>query len=141
MIHNAQIPSDHLKVSIDISIEDDALLPIPVDEDSITVRAAAGTFVAWPEHLIDAVPIMVSTDHSGTSPSRIGEHASKKAKLVKYKSRSSKSNLESSAKVAPMKTNFCEKLWNYVQKLPNDSTIAISIPSPIYWFSAMNSSV
>ncbi|KAF1891592.1 hypothetical protein Lal_00042587 [Lupinus albus] len=33
MIQNAQIPSSYLKVSIDISIKDDALLPIPDDED------------------------------------------------------------------------------------------------------------
>ncbi|KAF1872324.1 hypothetical protein Lal_00016622 [Lupinus albus] len=57
-IHNAQIPSNHLRVSIDISIEDDALLPIAVDEDTIVVRRALGTFVAWPEHLIDVVPIV-----------------------------------------------------------------------------------
>ncbi|KAF1881729.1 hypothetical protein Lal_00032200 [Lupinus albus] len=53
IIHHAQIPSNHLKVSIDISIEDDALLPIPVDEDIITVGLALATFVAWPKHLID----------------------------------------------------------------------------------------
>ncbi|KAF1869997.1 hypothetical protein Lal_00017576 [Lupinus albus] len=82
MIHNAQIPSNHLKVSIDISIEDDALLPIHVDEDIITVRLTLGSFVAWPKHLIDVVPIMrkVSVDHSTTSSPRIDEHASKKPK-------------------------------------------------------------
>ncbi|KAE9598598.1 hypothetical protein Lalb_Chr15g0082691 [Lupinus albus] len=59
IIHHAQIPSNHLKVSIDISIEDDALLLTPVDEDIITVGLALATFVAWPEHLIDVVPIIV----------------------------------------------------------------------------------
>ncbi|KAF1892344.1 hypothetical protein Lal_00010809 [Lupinus albus] len=98
MIHNVQIPSNHLKVSIDISIEYDALMPIPVDEDIITVRLALGTFVAWPKHLIDVVPIMgkVYADHSATSPPRIDEPASKKAKVVKSEPQSSKSNLESS---------------------------------------------
>ncbi|KAF1860447.1 hypothetical protein Lal_00037792 [Lupinus albus] len=90
MIHNAQIPSNHLKVSIDISIEDDALLPIPVDEDIITVRLALGSFVAWPKHLIDVVPIMgmMSADHSSTSLPIIDEPASKKAKVVKSKPQS-----------------------------------------------------
>ncbi|KAF1884271.1 hypothetical protein Lal_00042923 [Lupinus albus] len=124
MIHNAQIPSNHLRVSIDISIEDDALLPIPVDEDTITVRGALGTFVAWP----------VSGEHSATSPLRIDEQASKKAKVVKSKPQS-KSNLESSGEVAPKKTNFCAKLMNYVQKLHANSMIMISIPLPIYGFS------
>ncbi|KAF1881692.1 hypothetical protein Lal_00013736 [Lupinus albus] len=35
---------------------DDALLPIPVDEDIITVGLALATFVAWPKHLIDNLP-------------------------------------------------------------------------------------
>ncbi|KAF1866339.1 hypothetical protein Lal_00024346 [Lupinus albus] len=71
-------------VSIDISIEDDALLPIPLDEDIITVGLALATFVAWPNHLIDIVPIMgkvSADDHSATSPPRIDELASKKAKV------------------------------------------------------------
>ncbi|KAF1883669.1 hypothetical protein Lal_00012586 [Lupinus albus] len=139
MIHNAQTPSNHLRVSIDISIEDDALLPIHVDEDIITVRLALGTFVARPEHLIDVVPIMgkVSTDHSATSPPRIyNEHAFKKAKVVKSKSRSSKLNLELPREVAPKKSNnLCEILWNHVQKISDDSTIMISLPLPIYGFS------
>ncbi|KAF1888927.1 hypothetical protein Lal_00036640 [Lupinus albus] len=138
MIHNAQIPSNHLKVSIDISIENDGFLPIHVEEDIVTLRLALGTFVAWPVHLIDVDPIMgkVSDDHSATSPPRIDEHASKKVKVLKSKPQSSKSNLESSGEVTPTKTNFCEKLWNYVHKLSIDSTISISIPSPIYGFSA-----
>ncbi|KAF1868187.1 hypothetical protein Lal_00018706 [Lupinus albus] len=120
MIHHAQIPSNHWKVSIDLSIEDDALLPIPIDENIITVRLALATFVAWPKHLIDVVPIMgkvSADDHSATSPPRIDELASKKAKGVKSKSRSSKSNLESSG-----------------ENLPADSTINISHPEPIYGF-------
>ncbi|KAF1865504.1 hypothetical protein Lal_00004880 [Lupinus albus] len=36
-------------------MEDDALLPIPVDEDIITVGLALATFVAWPKHIIDFV--------------------------------------------------------------------------------------
>ncbi|KAF1891478.1 hypothetical protein Lal_00012366 [Lupinus albus] len=134
MIHNAQIPSNHLRVSIDISIEDDALLPMLVDEDTITVERALGT-LAWPVHLIDVVPIMVSADHSATSPPRIDEHASKNAKVVKSK-QWPKSNLELSGEVAPKKTNFCAKLMKFVHKLPVDSTIMISIPLPIYGFSA-----
>ncbi|KAF1865841.1 hypothetical protein Lal_00023515 [Lupinus albus] len=105
MLHIAQIPSNHFKVSIDISIEDDALLPIHLDEDIVTVRQALGTFVAWQQHLIDVVHIVgkVFDDHGATSPPRIDEeHASKKVKV----------------------------------KSPADSTISISILSPVYGFSA-----
>ncbi|KAF1869435.1 hypothetical protein Lal_00022903 [Lupinus albus] len=130
LIHNAQIPSNHLRVSIHISIEDDVLLPIPLDEDTITIGGALGTYVAWLVHLIDVVPIMgkVSADHSATSPPRV-ENASKKAKVVKSKPRS-----KLSGEVGSKKTNFCAKLMKYVQKLPGDFTIMISIPLPIYGF-------
>ncbi|KAF1864900.1 hypothetical protein Lal_00031865 [Lupinus albus] len=120
MIHHAQIPSNHLKVSIDISIEDDALLPIPVDEDIITVGLALATFVTWPKHLIDVVLIMGKVsivDHNATSPPRIDEPASKKAKVVKSTPHSSKSNLESSGEVPPLKTKYFEILWDYFQNL------------------------
>ncbi|KAF1863111.1 hypothetical protein Lal_00041098 [Lupinus albus] len=117
-------PRNHIpipEVSVDISIEDDALLPIPAD-DITTVREVVGTFMTWPEHLIDVVPIMGKVsddDHSATSPSRIDEHASKKAQVVKSKPQSSKYNLESSGEVPP----------------PPHSMINISIPEPIYGFS------
>ncbi|KAF1894486.1 hypothetical protein Lal_00043625 [Lupinus albus] len=79
-------PRNHIpipEVSVDISIEDDALLPIPAD-DITTVREVVGTFVTWLEHLIDVVPIIMGKvsddDHSATSPPRIDEHASKMPK-------------------------------------------------------------
>ncbi|KAF1859043.1 hypothetical protein Lal_00000867 [Lupinus albus] len=55
-------PEASTTVLVDISIEDDALLRIPAD-DITTVREAVGTFVAWPEHLIDVVPIMYLYDN------------------------------------------------------------------------------
>ncbi|KAF1888271.1 hypothetical protein Lal_00043346 [Lupinus albus] len=87
-------PRNHipiLEVSVDISIEDDALLPIPAN-DITTIREVVGTFVTWPKHLIDVVPIMGKVsddDHSATSPHRIDEHASKMAQVVKSKPQSS----------------------------------------------------
>ncbi|KAF1894449.1 hypothetical protein Lal_00043669 [Lupinus albus] len=74
-------------VSVDIPIEDDALLPIPA-EDITTVREVVGTFVTWLEHLIDVVPIMRKVsddDHSATSPPRIDEHASKRPNINEVK--------------------------------------------------------
>ncbi|KAF1862505.1 hypothetical protein Lal_00024462 [Lupinus albus] len=47
MLHNACIPSNHVRVAIDTAIEDNALLPIPLDEDTITLGGAIGTFVYW----------------------------------------------------------------------------------------------
>ncbi|KAF1881740.1 hypothetical protein Lal_00032211 [Lupinus albus] len=135
-------PRNHIpipEVSIDISVEDDALVLIPTDEDITTVREVVATFLACPEHLIDVIPIMgkVSTDnHSATSPPTIDEPASKKAKVVKSKPQTSKSNLDLLGEVAPQKTKYFEILWDYVQNSSGDSTIKISFPSPIYGFYA-----
>ncbi|KAF1894474.1 hypothetical protein Lal_00046693 [Lupinus albus] len=65
-------PRNHIpipEVSVDISIEDDALLPIPAD-DITTVKEVVGTFVTWLEHLIDVVPIMflLNIPGKGESP-------------------------------------------------------------------------
>ncbi|KAF1892948.1 hypothetical protein Lal_00009381 [Lupinus albus] len=59
MLYNARIPPNHVRVTIDIDIKDDALLPIPLDEDIITSGGAICTSVAWPVHLVDVVPTKV----------------------------------------------------------------------------------
>ncbi|KAF1870681.1 hypothetical protein Lal_00026244 [Lupinus albus] len=86
MLHNACIPLNHVNVAIDTIIEDNTLFPIPLDEDIITLGGAIGTYVTWPTHLVDIVPIMGKgiPEHGATSPPRV-EHASKKAKVVKSK--------------------------------------------------------
>ncbi|KAF1866055.1 hypothetical protein Lal_00013491 [Lupinus albus] len=56
MLNNAHISPNQVRVSIDITIEEDAFLPIPLDEDIITLGGAICTFVAWPVHLVDVVP-------------------------------------------------------------------------------------
>ncbi|KAF1892969.1 hypothetical protein Lal_00043223 [Lupinus albus] len=56
MLYNARIPPNHVRVTIDIDIKDDALLPIPLDEDIITLGGAICTSVAWPVHLVDVIP-------------------------------------------------------------------------------------
>ncbi|GER32294.1 hypothetical protein STAS_08351, partial [Striga asiatica] len=52
-IHTRPLPIDHVKVSLEVAFEPNALLPVPVDdEELITVRDAIGTFVAWPKNLV-----------------------------------------------------------------------------------------
>lgn len=52
-IHNIPLPAGHVKVTIDIVLEKNALLPVPVEVDDIRLmRDAIGTFVAWPANLI-----------------------------------------------------------------------------------------
>ncbi|KAF1892906.1 hypothetical protein Lal_00039980 [Lupinus albus] len=99
MLHNSRIPPNHVRVTIDIEIEDNALLPIPLDVDIITLGGAICTFVDWPLHLLDVVPTkgMVIDEHSATTPTKV-EHASKKTKVVKSKHKENKSWSKSSNK-------------------------------------------
>ncbi|KAE9617746.1 hypothetical protein Lalb_Chr03g0038641 [Lupinus albus] len=138
MLHNAQIPSHHVRISIYMVIEDDALLPIPLDENIITLGGALGSFVAWPVHLLNVVPSKenVIVEQSATSPPRV-EPASKKTKVVKSKHKENKPQSKSSSgEVVSKKTNFCALLMKHVQKLPSDYIFVTSIPSPIFEFVA-----
>lgn len=54
LVHHRPLPIDHVKVVVDIDIEGDASLPVPVEEASLmTVQDACGTFVAWPLSLVE----------------------------------------------------------------------------------------
>ena len=53
MLHHKPLPTGFLKVSIDIVLEGDALLPLPDDvSDATLVGDTIGSFVAWPSSLI-----------------------------------------------------------------------------------------
>lgn len=49
-LHGNPLPKNCLRVCIDQSFEDDAILPFPGECDS--VGEAVGSHVAWPTHLI-----------------------------------------------------------------------------------------
>ena len=51
IIHNGQIVSDNIRVSIVDPLDMDSLLPIP-REEMTTVHDAIGSFVSWPKKLI-----------------------------------------------------------------------------------------
>lgn len=54
MLHNRPLPLNHMKVRVDFAYDVNAPLPIPLEDAEIrTVGEAIGTFVAWPEKLID----------------------------------------------------------------------------------------
>ncbi|KAF1865977.1 hypothetical protein Lal_00041675 [Lupinus albus] len=141
-LHCARIPPNHVNVSIDIVIDGNALLPIPFDEDIVTLGEAIGTFVPWPVDLVDVVPTMENgiVEHSATSPPRV-EHASKKDKVVmsklkKNKPRSKSSYKESRGEVVSKKANFCAKLMKHIQNLLDDFVIRISFPLHDFGYSA-----
>ena len=53
LLHTKPLPTGCLKVSVDIAIEMDALLPYPDDvSDATLVGDSIGSFVAWPSSLI-----------------------------------------------------------------------------------------
>lgn len=52
-LHGRPLPKGHIKVSIDIALEPNVPLPIPIDDDDMmTIGQAIGTFVAWPMNFI-----------------------------------------------------------------------------------------
>lgn len=53
VLHNRPIPTGHVRVVIEVVYEPDANLPVPIEEDDLTVLSdSIGAFVAWPLNLI-----------------------------------------------------------------------------------------
>ncbi|XP_040368009.1 uncharacterized protein LOC112180636 [Rosa chinensis] len=52
LIHGVPLGNENMRVSIVRAIVDDALLPIPVKDEIVTVSDAIGTCVAWPRNLV-----------------------------------------------------------------------------------------
>ncbi|KAF1892784.1 hypothetical protein Lal_00046729 [Lupinus albus] len=114
MLHNARIPPNHVKVTIDIAIEDDILLSIPLDEDIITLEGAIGTYVGK------------GIDEHSATPTPKAEHASKKAKVVKSKLKENKSRSMSSYKESYLYDNLISKNKKKVMLLSPHSTTLVS---------------
>ncbi|KAM5554057.1 hypothetical protein ABKV19_026008, partial [Rosa sericea] len=52
-IHGVPLGAENVRISVDVSIKEDAYLPIPnVSGDIFTIKQAIGTHVAWPRHLV-----------------------------------------------------------------------------------------
>ncbi|XP_027932185.1 uncharacterized protein LOC114187944 [Vigna unguiculata] len=57
-LHGRSLPSGHVKVSVDINVEPNVSLPIPnANHDIMTTGQAIGTFVAWPNNLLQVVDV------------------------------------------------------------------------------------
>jgi hypothetical protein len=55
-IHTIPLSPDHVKVGVDIVLETDCPLPLPIEEeDMYNIEDALGTCVAWPRNLIKIV--------------------------------------------------------------------------------------
>ena len=53
LLHHRPLPDGHLKVSVDVALDLDALLPIPdIISETTLLRDAIGSFVAWSSDLI-----------------------------------------------------------------------------------------
>ena len=53
LLHHKPLPHGYLKVSVDIALDTDAVLPMPDSVSEVTLlRDAIGSFVAWPSDLI-----------------------------------------------------------------------------------------
>ena len=53
LLHHRPVPDGHMKVSVDVALDMDALLPVPdIVVETTLLRDAVGSFVAWPLDLI-----------------------------------------------------------------------------------------
>ncbi|XP_058725492.1 uncharacterized protein LOC131596766 [Vicia villosa] len=53
LLHHRPLPDGHLKVSVDVVVDHDAMLPVPdLVSETTLLRDAIGSFVAWPSELI-----------------------------------------------------------------------------------------
>ncbi|KAI5445060.1 hypothetical protein KIW84_013352 [Lathyrus oleraceus] len=71
LLHHRPLPDGHLKVSVDVVLDKDALLPIPdIVSETTFLRDAIGSFVAWPLDLIfidDETPTKPASKDKGIS--------------------------------------------------------------------------
>ena len=59
-VHGIDIPIGRRCVSIDGIIQADALFPVQIHGEMVTIRDALGSFLAWPEELISYPTAVVS---------------------------------------------------------------------------------
>ena len=52
LVHGRPLAPDHSRVSITVAHHSDALLPVPVGDEIVTVGQALNSMVAWPKSLI-----------------------------------------------------------------------------------------
>ena len=53
LLHHRPLPNGHMKVSVDVALDLDVLLPVPnIVAKTTLLRDAVGYFVAWPSDLI-----------------------------------------------------------------------------------------
>jgi len=53
LLHHNPLPVGYMKVSVDLVLDTDALLPLPdVVSETTLMREAVGSFVGWPSDLI-----------------------------------------------------------------------------------------
>ncbi|KAK9268999.1 hypothetical protein L1049_000767 [Liquidambar formosana] len=55
-VHSIPLGDKNVRVAIDFAIDGNALLPIPVGDDLVTVKQAIGSHVAWPKMLVVSTP-------------------------------------------------------------------------------------
>lgn len=60
-VHGVPLQRGYVRVSVDGSIQDGALVPVPIFGEIETVRQAVGSLLAWPEDMVILTsPVQVS---------------------------------------------------------------------------------
>ncbi|XP_058760680.1 uncharacterized protein LOC131634023 isoform X2 [Vicia villosa] len=144
LLHTRPLPTGCLKVSVDIALEKDALLPHPDDvSDATLVGDAIGSFVAWPSSLIsvdDETPTK-SKAKDKELPQKIESVASIKemhAKEIEDVSKGKKPKMvvpkKTAAKKKPTPNKFRSCLFTFLQlsDIPQGNTYLVPMEEDLF---------
>ncbi|XP_042460666.1 uncharacterized protein LOC122044204 [Zingiber officinale] len=115
LIHHVALGEGNFKVSIDVVLDEEAELPIPIRSGPTIVNDAVGTIVAWPKELVILPTKKKNMQHQSFAPSDV--HGDQD----KYK------EIEKTLSMA------CKYIYSYVIRLmPKDESIHIEFDEAMF---------
>ncbi|BAT95929.1 hypothetical protein VIGAN_08277400 [Vigna angularis var. angularis] len=127
-LHGRSLPKGHVKVSIDIALEPNVSLPIPIDDDDMmTIGQAIGTFVAWPMNFIQI------SDEDSTQPIKKKMNNTNECVAPKKKCQGKMTIQHTPRKLFhPNLSEWCNCLSSYMKLKPSESLPPIQIDKNIF---------
>ncbi|KOM47375.1 hypothetical protein LR48_Vigan07g107900 [Vigna angularis] len=122
------LPKGHVKVSIDIALEPNVSLPIPIDDDDMmTIGQAIGTFVAWPMNFIQI------SDEDSTQPKKKNMNNTNECIAPKKKCQGKMPFQHTPRKLFhPNISEWCNCLSSYMKLKPSESLPPIQMDKNIF---------
>ncbi|XP_014493412.1 uncharacterized protein LOC106755715 [Vigna radiata var. radiata] len=127
-LHGRPLPKGHVKVSIDIALEPNVSLPIPIDDDDMmTIGQAIGTFVAWPMNFIQI------SDEDSTQLKKKRMNNTNECVVPKKKCQGKMVIQHTPHKLFhPTPSEWCNCLSSYIKLKPSESFRPIEMDKNIF---------